>query len=70
MYLEYATGYLRHSTDGKWTSVAIPTMANTSLRYHLNPNKKLSVNPYISWGPVFQGLGKADLGLQVQYTFL
>ena len=71
LYLEYATGYLHHDTNGHWTS----TNHSVEGRY-FSPGaywaaaKGLSVNPYISYGPVFQGLVKADLGLQVTYTFL
>jgi hypothetical protein len=70
-YLEYSSGYLHHSTDGHWTSTN-----NSAEGRYFSPGiywaaaKGLSVNPYISWGPVFEGLSKADLGLQVTYTFL
>ncbi|MGZ3655331.1 MAG: hypothetical protein ACXVB9_04490 [Bdellovibrionota bacterium] len=71
LYLEYSTGYLHHSTAGSWTKLTDPNEGQ-----YISPGinwaaaKKLNVNPYISWGPVFQGLTKADLGLQIQYTFL
>jgi hypothetical protein len=70
-YVEYASGFLHHSTDGHWTSTN-----NASEGRYFSPGvnwaaaKGLSVNPYISWGPVFEGLSKADLGVQVNYTFL
>lgn len=34
------------------------------------PNKKLSLNPYLSWDPKFRGLKNIDLGVVGTYAVL
>lgn len=75
IYVEYATGYLRHTTNGKWSSSNHPSDGQyLSPGVYWNPTKKVYVNPYISYqlsaAPVDRGLTKMDVGVQFQYTFL
>ncbi len=75
VYVEWATGYLRHTTDGKWSSINHPDDgAYLSPGIYWNPTKKVSLNPYLSYqlgAPAdARGLTKMDVGLQAQYTFL
>lgn len=71
VYLEYFTGYFRHNTAGHWT-----TFNNADTGQYLSPGinwmptKKVLVNPYLSWGPTSYQINNADIGVQVQYTFL
>ena len=73
--LEYATGYLRHTTDGKWSSTNHPDDgAWTAFGVSWSPTKKVNINPYISYQlsalAKDRGITKMDLGLIAGYTFL
>lgn len=71
VYIEYATGYLRHTTDGKLSKLNNPSdgqYAATGL--YILVGKKLLLNPFASVGPVFRGVKNADFGLIANYTFL
>jgi opacity protein-like surface antigen len=71
VYLEYATGYLRHSTDGHFTKLNDASDGQyVSLGSNLLVGKKLLLNPYLSAGPVFRGVKNTDIGLIASYTFL
>jgi hypothetical protein len=75
VYIEWASGYLRHTTDGRWSSIGHPSDgAYLSPGVNWNPTKKIHLNPYLSYqmgAPADQhGLAKMDIGLQAQYSFL
>ncbi len=75
IYVEYATGYLRHTTNGKWSSINHPDDGQyVSPGVYWNPTKKIYLNPYLSYqlsaAPIDRGLTKMDIGIQAQYTFL
>lgn len=71
VYLEYATGYIRHTTDGKLSKMNHPTDGQyISPGLNITVGKNVFLNPYVSFGPVFRGLKNMDIGLQAQYTFL
>ena len=78
-YIEYASGYLRHRTTGgivgnpltgRWTKFNDPALGQ-----YVGPgaywvaSKRVSVNPYISWGPEFK-LKKGSLGVDVNFSIL
>ncbi len=72
VYVEYATGTLTHNTgDGNWTK-----LNNADLGQYISPginwqaSKRLGVNPYVSWGPVFRGVKNTNIGVIATYTFL
>ena len=71
-YVEYATGYLRHHNNGKFvTNPRTPGDGQyVSPGVNWSPTKRVLLNPYLSWGPTFQGLKNTDIGLQAQYSFL
>jgi hypothetical protein len=72
VYLEYATGYLRHQTSGHFvTNPRTPSDGQyVSPGLNWSPTKRIALNPYLSWGPTFRGLKNTDIGLQAQYSFL
>ena len=71
LYLEYATGYLRHSTDGHMTKLNDTGDGQyLSVGWNFLVGKKLLLNPYLSAGPVFRGVKNTDIGLIASYTFL
>jgi len=83
VYLEWASGYLRHTTNGHWTSIT-PDSAGAakadgmyiSPGVYWSPTKKVYVNPYLSYqlsNRLYDkklNLFHADVGLQLQYTFM
>lgn len=73
VYIEYATGYLRHHSNGKFvTNPRTPGDGQwVSPGLNWSPTKHIALNPYFSWGPEFKGgLKNTDIGLQAQYSFL
>jgi hypothetical protein len=73
VYLEYATGYLRHHTNGHFVTNPRSLGDGQWFSPGLNwtPTKKILLNPYLSWGPrPAGGVKNTDIGVQFQYTFL
>jgi len=70
-YVEYASGYLRHSTDGKFSKFNDPVYGQyVSPGINWQASKRLALNPYMSVGPVFRGVKNTDIGLIGTYSFL
>ncbi len=56
VYLEYATGYIKHRTDGHYSKLNDPDDGQyVSLGSNISVNKRLLLNPYFSAGPCFAG---------------
>lgn len=71
IYLEYATGYIKHSTDGHFSKLNDASDGQyVSVGSNILVGKKLLLNPYLSAGPVFRGVKNTDIGLIASYTFL
>jgi hypothetical protein len=71
IYIEYATGLLKHRTDGTLSKLNDPDDGQyVSVGTNLLVGKKLLLNPYLSAGPVFRGVKNTDIGLIASYTFL
>lgn len=70
-YLEWNTGYLRHTTDGKWTSMKDASGGGyLSPGVNWMPTKKITINPYISWSePVYQ-IKNTDIGITSIFSIL
>jgi hypothetical protein len=69
---EYYSGEIRHLSSGKWTKFNDPALGQTiALGGVYQPNKKLSMNPYLQWGRgnSFR-LDRTDIGLYADYYFL
>lgn len=70
-YVEYASGYLRHSTDGKFSKFNDPVYGQyISPGINWQASKRLALNPYLSVGPVFRGVKNTDIGVIGTYSFL
>jgi hypothetical protein len=62
---------LRHTTDGKFSKFNDPDYGQwISIGTNHQIGKRLSLNPYLSVGPVFRGLKNTDIGLLGTYAFL
>lgn len=71
VYLEYATGYVRHTTNGKLSKLNDPDYGQwISIGSSHQIGKSFNLNPYLSVGPVFRGLKNTDIGLLGTYAFL
>jgi len=71
VYAEYATGYIRHTTNGKFSKLNDPDYGQwISVGTNHQIGKRLSLNPYLSVGPVFRGIKNTDIGLLGTYAFL
>ena len=68
---EYNSGFLRHSTNGKWSKFSDRGTGHklyTGVVYY--PTKSLSLNPSLGWGSENFRLNRTELSLYASYSFL
>lgn len=78
LYIEYTPGYLRHATNGRWTSSNnLSEGEYASFGANWSPTPKIAVNPYFTWGEwgsegptIFRGLSKTQFAVSASYVFL
>jgi hypothetical protein len=69
--LEYSTGYLRHTTDGKWTKLNDRFYGQKIFAGGVwSPTRNLSFNPSLGWGSHTFRLNNPELSLFTSYYFL
>lgn len=69
--VEYSTGYIRHSTDGKWSKLNDPILGHTvSTGITWYPTRKWSVSPSVSWGKNTWRIADTEISVYSSLTLL